>query len=47
MIEIFEDRIEITNPGIALVETDRFLNNPPKSRNEQLASFQKNLDLQF
>lgn len=39
MIEIFEDRIEITNPGIPLVETDRFLDNPPKSRNEQLASF--------
>ena len=39
MIEIFEDRIEITNPGIPLVEADRFLDNPPKSRNEQLASF--------
>lgn len=39
MVEIFEDRIEITNPGIPLLETDRFLDNPPKSRNEQLASF--------
>lgn len=39
MIEVFEDRIEITNPGTPLVEVDRFLDNPPKSRNEQLASF--------
>lgn len=39
MMEIFEDRIEITNPGIPLVEIDRFVDNPPKSRNEQLASF--------
>ena len=39
MIEIFENRIEITNPGVPLVETDRFIDNPPKSRNEQLASF--------
>ena len=39
MIEIFDDRIEITNPGIPLVEIDRFIDNPPKSRNEQLASF--------
>ena len=38
MIEIFTNRIEITNPGIPLVETDRFLDSPPKSRNEALAS---------
>ena len=39
MVEIYSDRIEITNPGIPLVEIDRFIDNPPKSRNEQLASF--------
>ena len=39
MIEIYSDRIEITNPGTPLVEIDRFIDNPPKSRNEQLASF--------
>lgn len=39
MVEIFSDRMEITNPGKPLVETDRFLNSPPKSRNESLASF--------
>lgn len=39
MIEIFTDRMEITNPGLPLVNPDRFLNSPPKSRNEALASF--------
>lgn len=38
MIEIFSDRMEITNPGIPLVKTERFLDSPPKSRNEALAS---------
>jgi predicted HTH transcriptional regulator len=38
MVEIFSDRIEITNPGVPLVETDRFVDTPPRSRNEALAS---------
>ncbi|MCL5990831.1 MAG: putative DNA binding domain-containing protein, partial [Bacteroidetes bacterium] len=41
MIEIFSNRIEITNPGLPLVNTDRFLDSPPKSRNETLASFMR------
>ena len=41
MIEIFSDRMEITNPGIPLVQTDRFLDTPPKSRNEDLAGFMR------
>ena len=38
MVEIFADRIEITNPGEPLVDTARFVDTPPKSRNEALAS---------
>jgi predicted HTH transcriptional regulator len=38
MVEIFEGRIEITNPGEPLVATDRFLDGPPASRNEALAA---------
>jgi ATP-dependent DNA helicase RecG len=38
MVEIFDDRIEITNPGEPLVDTQRFVDTPPKSRNEALAS---------
>lgn len=38
IVEIFDSRMEITNPGLPLVETRRFLDAPPKSRNEALAS---------
>ena len=38
MVEIFAGRIEVTNPGEPLVDTQRFLDNPPVSRNETLAS---------
>jgi predicted HTH transcriptional regulator len=45
MIEIFSDRMEITNPGIPLVKTERFLDSPPKSRNEALASFLRRIGI--
>jgi predicted HTH transcriptional regulator len=41
MVEIFDDRIEITNPGEPLVDTQRFVDTPPKSRNEILASLMR------
>ena len=41
MVEIFDNRIEITNPGEPLVDTQRFLDSPPKSRNEALASLMR------
>ena len=41
MVEIFDGRIEITNPGTPLVDTQRFLDTPPKSRNETLASLMR------
>jgi ATP-dependent DNA helicase RecG len=41
MVEIFDDRIEITNPGEPLVSTDRFVDTPPKSRNDALASLMR------
>ena len=43
MIEIFSNRMEIINPGLPLVKTDRFLDSPPKSRNEILASFMRRI----
>ena len=41
MVEIFDDRIEITNPGEPLVDTRRFVDTPPRSRNETLASLMR------
>jgi len=41
MVEIFDDRMEITNPGEPLVDTQRFIDTPPKSRNEALASLMR------
>lgn len=43
MVEIFSNRMEITNPGLPLVKTERFLDSPPKSRNEALASFMRRI----
>ena len=43
MVEIFANRMEITNPGLPLVQTDRFLDSPPRSRNEALASFMRRI----
>ncbi|MBI3092482.1 MAG: putative DNA binding domain-containing protein [Candidatus Tectomicrobia bacterium] len=39
MVEVFDRRLEITNPGRPLMDTRRFLDTPPQSRNEALASF--------
>ena len=37
MIEIFDNRIDITNPGAPINEPNRLLDLPPLSRNEELA----------
>ena len=45
MIEVFATRMEITNPGVPLVATERFLDSPPRSRNEALASFLRRVNI--
>lgn len=45
LIELFKDRLEITNPGQPLVKPDRFLDSPPRSRNEALASLMRRMRL--
>ena len=39
--EIFADRMEITNPGVPLIDTLRFIDEPPRSRNEIVAAFMR------
>lgn len=36
-VEIFGNRLTITNPGVPLIDTNRFIDMPPKSRNEKVA----------
>ncbi len=45
MIEIFDRRLEISNPGEPLVDTMRFLDSQPRSRNERLASLMRRLNI--
>lgn len=45
MIEIFDDRVEITNPGSPLIEPSRFMDLPPRSRNENLASLMRRMNI--
>lgn len=45
MAEIFDDRIEITNPGVPLVATERFLDSLPRSKNEQFASLARRMGI--
>jgi predicted HTH transcriptional regulator len=46
-IEIFSDRVEITNPGRPLIDTLRFVDEPPQSRNEALASLMRRMHTQL
>ena len=36
-VEIFTNRIVMTNPGAPLIDTNRFIDLPPKSRNDKMA----------
>lgn len=42
-VEIFSNRLEITNSGTPLVDVQRIIDNPPKSRNEKLAALMRRL----
>lgn len=44
-VEIFGDRIEITNPGKPLIDPLRFIDEPPQSRNETVAAFMRRINI--
>ena len=45
MVEIFDDRMEISNPGRPLISTMRFIDHNPQSRNEKLAHFMRRTNI--
>jgi predicted HTH transcriptional regulator len=45
MVEIYENRIEITNPGNPIIPTLRFIDHNPQSRNEILAKFMRRINI--
>ena len=45
MVEIFSDRIEMTNPGTPLVDVNRFIDAPPTSRNEKIAILMRRFEI--
>ncbi len=44
-VELFSNRLEITNPGTPLISPNRFIDAPPRSRNEALAAFMRRMKL--
>ncbi len=45
MVEVFNNRIEITNPGKPLIDPLRFVDHNPESRNEVLARFMRRVNI--
>jgi predicted HTH transcriptional regulator len=45
LVEVFDDRVEISNPGKMLVDPIRVLDTPPRSRNAKLSGLMRRLKL--
>ncbi len=45
VVEMFTNRIEVTNPGVPLVDVMRIIDNPPRSRNEKLAALMRRMGM--
>lgn len=45
MVEIFDDRMEISNPGTPLIDALRFVDQPPRSRNERLTAMMRRANI--
>lgn len=45
MVEFFNNRVEFTNPGEPLIDTNRFIDHAPISRNDRLASFMRRIKI--
>lgn len=45
MVEMFDDRLEITSPGKPIIDPLRFIDHAPHSRNERLAGLMRRLGI--
>ena len=45
LIELFDNRLEISNPGAPFVDARRLLDTPPRSRNEAMASMMRRMNV--
>ena len=45
VLEIFDDRVEITSPGRPLVDIDRLIDTQPRTRNVELSGLMRRMDL--
>lgn len=45
IVEVFDDRVEISNPGVPLVDPARLVDSAPRSRNEALASLMRRMGI--
>lgn len=45
LVEIFDNRIEFSNPGTSLIRVERLVNDPPATRNPKLAGLSRRLHM--
>ncbi len=45
LVELFDDRLEVSNPGNSLIFIDRIIDLPPRSRNEAVAGLMRRMGL--
>lgn len=45
IVEVFDDRVEISNPGVPIVDPARLIDTPPRSRNEALAALMRRMGI--
>lgn len=45
IVEVFDDRVEISNPGVPIVDPERLIDTPPRSRNEVLAGLMRRMGI--
>lgn len=43
IVEVFDSRVEMTNPGVLLVDPKRIIDNPPKARNPKLTELMRRM----